>query len=61
MLVILVTPVFSEAAGDLHPEIYIENPSYDAGDVMEGTVIEHVFTVQNRGEEILDIRKVSPG
>ena len=61
VLVIFLTPLFSEATEGLHPEIYIENPSYDAGNVMEGTVIEHVFTVHNRGEEILDIRKISPG
>ncbi len=58
---ILFAPLFSEAQDIARPEIYIEENTYDAGDVMEGTVIEHTFTVHNRGGEILDIRKISPG
>jgi len=47
-----------QAAG---PRIEIEEKAFDARDVKEGEVIEHTFTVNNRGEEVLEIRKVSPG
>lgn len=61
MLTILFKPLFSEAQEISRPEIYIENNSYDAGNVMEGSVIEHVFTVYNRGGETLNIRRIKPG
>jgi uncharacterized protein (DUF58 family) len=47
-----------QAAG---PRIEIEEKGFDAREVKEGEVIEHTFTVNNRGEEVLEIRKVSPG
>ncbi|MFC1494719.1 hypothetical protein ACFL6W_05515 [Thermodesulfobacteriota bacterium] len=59
--IILFAPVSSTANENLRPEIYIENSSYDAGKVMAGTVIDHTFTVYNRGEETLNIKAVRPG
>ena len=43
------------------PRIVIEEKSFDAGEIKEGAVIEYTFTVKNRGDEVLEIRKVSPG
>jgi hypothetical protein len=43
------------------PRIVIEEKSFDAKEVKEGEVIEHTFIVNNKGEEVLEIRKVSPG
>ena len=47
-----------QAAG---PRIVIEERLFDARQVKEGEVIEHTFTVKNKGKEVLEIRKVSPG
>jgi hypothetical protein len=61
LFAILLSPLFSEAVEDSRPQIYFEKINYDAGRVMEGTVIDHTFTVYNRGGETLNIRAVRPG
>jgi len=43
------------------PELYIEKPSVDLGEFMEGEDIEYTFTVSNRGEGELHILNVRPG
>ncbi len=43
------------------PRIVLEEKFFDAREVKEGEVIEHTFTVRNKGDEALEIRKVSPG
>jgi hypothetical protein len=45
----------------LGPRIVIKERFFDAKEVKEGEVIEHAFTVYNKGDEVLQIRKVSPG
>ncbi|MBW1691898.1 MAG: hypothetical protein DRG87_05230 [Deltaproteobacteria bacterium] len=47
-----------EAAG---PRIEIEERVFTAKKVKQGELIEHTFTVKNKGKEVLEIRKVSPG
>ena len=59
--IILLTPLFSEAQEISRPQIYVEKINYDAGKVMAGTVIDHTFTIYNRGNEILNIKGVRPG
>jgi len=61
ILTILLTPVLSMAQGESVPKIYIENDKYDAGEVIEGTIINHTFTIYNRGKETLRINKIKPG
>jgi hypothetical protein len=41
------------------PNIILEERSFDAKEVREGTVIEHVFKVLNKGDSPLKINKVS--
>ena len=43
------------------PRIVIEKKFFDAQEVKEGEIIEHTFTVNNKGDEVLEIRKVNPG
>lgn len=40
------------------PSIQIKQPEYDFGVVMEGTEIEHEFTVRNTGKALLNIERV---
>jgi hypothetical protein len=49
------------AQPDTGPRIVIEEKSFNAMEVKEGTLIQHTFTVKNSGNEALEIRKVSPG
>lgn len=41
------------------PKIFFEGALYDAGDVDQGTDVEHVFTFVNQGLDELVIQKVS--
>jgi hypothetical protein len=47
-----------KAAG---PRMVIEQNSFEAGEFMQGEVIEHTFTVHNTGDDVLEVRKVRPG
>ena len=46
----------SEATAE--PSIQIKEPEYDFGVVMEGTEVEHEFTVRNTGKALLNIERV---
>ncbi len=43
------------------PQMVIPEPSYDFKEVSEGSVLEHTFQVLNKGGQVLEIMKVSPG
>ena len=58
LLICLPATQAQQATG---PRITIEEKSFDAKEVKEGELIEHTFTVVNKGDEVLEIRKVSPG
>ncbi|MGE3166721.1 MAG: hypothetical protein AB7O52_17600 [Planctomycetota bacterium] len=47
-------------AGMVGPKLVIENPNYDWGTVLQGTIVEHVFKVSNPGDMDL-ILSVKPG
>lgn len=51
------------AAGDKqeHPRISLDAARFDAGEVDEGDVIIHGFTVKNTGTATLNIEKVKAG
>jgi len=38
-----------------------EETDFDAGQVLQGEIIEHAFTVRNSGDQALEIHKVNPG
>jgi hypothetical protein len=42
------------------PKIEFLEKEYDFGDVMEGEKIKHTFKVYNRGDRLLQIKRVSP-
>jgi len=42
------------------PQIYFKEKVFDFKDVDEGRVLEHTFSVANRGDQSLTIEKVSP-
>lgn len=54
----LPTGLAQQATG---PRIVIEKKFFNAQEVKEGEIIEHTFTVNNKGDEVLEIRKVNPG
>ena len=42
------------------PEIFCENPDFNFGKIYKGDKAEHVFKLENRGNDILEIKKVKP-
>ena len=47
-----------DAAG---PQMIIDRKYFDAGEVKEGQIIDHIFTVRNTGNRTLEIKKLRPG
>ena len=43
------------------PTISFDNTTYDAGEVWEGNIVTHTFTVKNTGTAVLNIKNVKPG
>lgn len=57
-----VFPVVPRAAGETpDPEMVLPEKVFHAGEVKENDIIEHTFTVRNRGDGPLEIKKVKPG
>ena len=50
-----------KASTQNQPQISIDSTQYDAGEVYEGDVIVHAFTVRNTGTAQLNIEKVKAG
>jgi Protein of unknown function (DUF1573) len=42
------------------PKIFFENPHFNFGKVYKGNKVEHVFKLENQGNDTLDIKKVKP-
>ncbi len=43
------------------PKMVLKEREFDCGEVKEGEVIEHTFSVLNQGDEPLKIVRVKPG
>ena len=42
------------------PKLFLENNYFDAGEVKQGSVINHVFKIKNNGDAPLEISSVKP-
>jgi len=43
------------------PKLVIKEPIFDAGEIDEGKVVKHSFSVYNSGDTTLEIKNVRPG
>ena len=59
--IIILFSMLASGLDSKAPEIFFKENTYVAGEVMEGDVIDHTYTVYNRGNEVLRIDKVRPG
>jgi hypothetical protein len=41
-----------------HPTIFFENPDFNFGQIYKGQKVEHIYKFENRGKDILEIKKV---
>ena len=62
LFVLLIMPwsAYPQAAKQ-GPSLILQERKFDFGKVKEGSLITHAFTVQNKGNATLEIKKVSPG
>jgi hypothetical protein len=61
MLIFVIIPFSAYSQDKQGPRLVIEEREFDFGQVKQGSRITHNFTILNRGDEILEIKKVSPG
>ena len=61
VLLVSATSAVWSADAPLRPRLSVTATIFDAGDVAEGTLIEHSFTVRNIGKGTLEILNVDPG
>ena len=59
-LLLLFLPLLCMAQ-EKAPKMVISELTYDAGEVIKGTVIEHDFIVKNEGDAVLQIKSAKPG
>jgi len=52
---------FSFAQPVSGPVMFFQESHHDFKEVNEGAVVEHAFKVENRGDQVLEIKKVNPG
>jgi hypothetical protein len=43
------------------PRIILEERYFNAKQIKEGQIVEHIFKVLNTGDQTLEIKKVNPG
>ena len=41
-----------------HPTIFFENPDFNFGQIYKGQKVEHIYKFENRGKDVLKIKKV---
>lgn len=58
MLLCLATAWAQQATG---PRMVLKENYFDAQEVKEGDIIEHTFTVLNKGDRDLEIKRINPG
>lgn len=52
---------FSPAKTPSGPSMVLPERFFDFKQVEEGKVLEHTFKVLNKGDQVLEIKKVNPG
>jgi len=53
--------VHSEAPASAAPKIEVQERVFDFKEMIEGQTIEHVYKVQNKGDQPLEIQRAKPG
>lgn len=59
LLVALLT--YSKVPASATPKIEVEDKVFNFKEMIEGQTIEHIYKVQNKGDQPLEIQQVKPG
>ena len=57
--VIVVACLAIACAAYASPKIHVDKLTYDFGSILEGFAVTHVFTIENTGDELLEILQVA--
>ncbi len=61
-IILFVFSISSAAAREINgPDMFIANAVYEFKKVQEGETLEHTFRILNKGNQDLEIKRVSPG
>lgn len=64
LFVLLFVPALlahSEVPASAGPKIEVQERVFDFKEMIEGQTIEHVYKVQNKGDQPLEIQRAKPG
>ena len=61
LALVLCTHGRAPAADSPGPRILLPETLFQFGEVQEGEVVKHAFSVQNKGTQVLEITDVKPG
>ena len=61
VLLLIALLVHSEVPASAAPKIEVQERVFDFKEMIEGQTIEHVYKVQNKGDQPLEIQRAKPG
>jgi hypothetical protein len=61
LIIIMLSGLIASGQEPLAPKIAFMEKGFNAGEALEGAIIEHTYKVYNKGEAVLRITKISPG
>jgi len=59
LIAVIATCLTCAGAAYATPTIHVDEPTYDFGSILEGYVVDHVFVIQNTGDEALEVERVA--
>jgi rhodanese-related sulfurtransferase len=59
LLAVIVSCLAIAGTAYASAKVHVEEPIYDFGSILEGFAVSHVFTIQNIGDEVLEIDRVA--
>jgi hypothetical protein len=61
LITVLVLGLLSATIAAAGPVVDLKESSFDAGQVLQGQLVEGTYHIDNPGDAVLEIKKVSPG
>ena len=57
----IVLLAYCTTQAETGPKMVVEDRIFNFGEIWEGQIVEHAFSVQNLGDQPLEIRRINPG
>lgn len=59
LLIAIMSCLAIAALAHAAPKVHVDDPVYDFGSTLEGFAVTHVYTIENAGDQILEIYRVA--